>query len=83
MRAEFGSREVFQEQEYAAKEIAELMPKPRAKKETTAERARRKGWSAEREAAVVKAERAALEIARGMYGKGKKVKRLGQKRQNA
>jgi len=73
LRAEFGRLRIerfFEEQGYTPDEIAELMPKPRAGKETTAERARRKGWSAEREAAVVKAERAALEIARAMYGKG-------------
>jgi hypothetical protein len=72
LRAELGRLRIerfFEEQGYTPDEIAELMPKPRAKKETTAERAKRKGWSAEREATVVKAEQAALEIARGMYGK--------------
>ena len=86
LRAELGRLRIekfFEEQGYTPDEIAELMPKPRAKRETTAERAKRKGWTAEREAAVVKAERAALELARGMYGKGKKVDRLGPKSQYA
>jgi hypothetical protein len=73
LRAELGRLRIerfFEEQGYTPDEIAELMPKPRAKKETTAERAKRKGWSAEREATVTKAEHAALELARGMYGRG-------------
>ena len=48
LRAELGKLRIerfFEEQGYTPDEIAELMPKPRAKKETTAERARRKGWT--------------------------------------
>ena len=77
LRAELGRLRIerfFEEQGYTPAEIAELMLKPRARKETTAERARRKGRTAERVAAVVKAERAALEIARDMYGKGNRSK---------
>jgi hypothetical protein len=86
LRAELGRlriERIFEEQGYTPDEIAELMPKPRAKKETTAERAKRKGWSAGREATVVRAEHAALEIARGMYGKPSRFKRRKRSKPHA
>ena len=73
VRTELGRLRIarfFHEQGYSRQEIAAMEPKPRAR-ETTAERAKRKGWSAGRAAVVTEAERAALAVVRGWYGKSK------------
>jgi hypothetical protein len=71
VRAELGRLRIerfLQDQGYSRDEIREMIP-DRQTRETTHARAVRKGWSAQRRSAVIKAERTALETVRSWYGR--------------